>query len=295
MTLLALPSQPSLAALPSECAEVLLPPYSAQLVKSRDDGTRIYELRNPAGETFYYKENFVVAGGERAIFDDLSMTVIAASFAKRLGMEKYIPDAQWRNSLTFIGPQGELVTAKAGVLQEGVSGLRTPLDDFKVRFPGQRLNAENVHAILNSGEWPRLYADWKIFWSIFLQVDLNIANLARQGEHLALFDLGDLLNLPRVRAQMGVRNPLEQIHYNMPNHPGDRVEHRADFRLADPEFKQLARTIADGSDEFIADLLGKRLDERFPSPRGSVRDVVKAMRGEAKRITGLLNRGPFDY
>lgn len=284
----------SSATLPSECAEQLSAPYTAKLVKTRDDGSRIFELKTAAGEIRFFKENFTHPASERAVFDDLSMTVLAASFAKKLGLEKNIPDAQWRNSLTFV-QNGETLTTKSGVLQEGVSDLVTPIDDFRARFAGQSLNAENIRAVLNSDEWPRLYADWKIFWSIFLQVDLNIANLARQGNRLALFDLGDLLNLPAVRAQMGVRNPLEQIHYNMPNHPHDRVEHRADFRLADPEFKKLAHTIADGSDEFIANLLGKSLSDHFPAPRGSVREHVQAMRQEAKRIIGLLNRGPFDY
>ncbi|RYF33518.1 MAG: hypothetical protein EOO38_30115 [Cytophagaceae bacterium] len=128
-----------------------------------------------------------------------------------------------------------------------------------------------------------------------MQVDLNIANLARAGDRIALFDIGDALNLPGPRRQMGIQTASDEYLYNMPNQSGDRVEHRPDFRLADPEFKNLARVVANASDEQLAAILGKNLHDLLGHPRGRVKDHVIAMRNQARGIVSLLNRSPFDY
>ncbi|MBC7387074.1 MAG: hypothetical protein H7301_13055 [Cryobacterium sp.] len=282
------------ATLPNRCGEQFLPPYDARVIKTRDDTTVIYELRASNGAQYFYKENFQSAQGERAIFDDLGMAALAYRMAKETGLGDALPETAWRSGVAVkIGDH--VFRTRPGVLQAGIPEFVTPLDDFRKLHPDAALNSEALKEVLNSGDWPRLYADWKIFWNIFQQVDLNIANLARTGTKLIIFDLGDAFNLPASRKKMGVISEKEASKYAMPGNPNDFAEFRPDFRVADPEFKEFVRIIANASDEELAHFLGKSPDDYLISPRGQVRTHVQAMRNEATRILKILHQTPFDY
>lgn len=280
--------------LPATCGDALHAPYVGTVIKTRNDQTKIYRVTLEDGKVGYFKETFRGGSGERAVFDDLQVAVLATEISKKLGLHRFVADITWRDSLT-VNVDGAIVHTRPGALQAELPTIVTPLDEFAERFPGKPITAKNLQKVLNSGDWPRLYANWKIFWSIFMQVDLNIANLAKSGDHLALFDLGDALNLPGVRRQMGIRSNHEEFHFNLPNQSWDRMEHRPDFRLADPEFKNFAQVVANSSNEELAAILGKNLTDLLGHPRGLVKHHVAEMRNQAKRIVGLLNRHPFSY
>ncbi len=280
--------------IPAPCGDALHSPYGGTVIKTRNDQTKIYRVSMEEGKILYFKETFRGGSGERAVFDDLQSAVLATEAAKRLGLKKYVADIGWRDSLNLT-VDGKSIHTRAGALQAEMPAIITPIDEFAIRYPGKPLTARGLQKVLNSGEWPRLYANWKIFWSIFMQVDLNIANLAHSGGQLALFDLGDALNLPGVRRQMGIRSAMEEFHFNLPNQSWDRIEHRPDFRQADPEFKNFAQVVANSSNEELAAILGKNLTDLLGHPRGLVKHHVTEMRNQAKRIVALLNRHPLSY
>lgn len=270
-------------------------PQTASLVKVRDDSSRIFRLTDQNKKIFYFKEIPLRNSEERVIFDKLEMTVIATTAAKSLGLEKYVPHSEFVSEGITINLKGELTKTRPGVLQDGASDVVTPINEFRQTHKSQQPSLQDIQNVLNSGDWPRLYADWKIFWRIFMQVDLNIDNLGRRGKNLYIYDTGDLLNLPNARARMGIIREIDNLHFILPNRPGDRAEHRADFRLADPEFKKMAYTIATESDEETAKRLNRNLNDSFDPPRGSVREHVRTMKQQARIIVELLNKGPFDY
>jgi hypothetical protein len=280
--------------IPPECTEVVTPAYTATIVKERNDRTKIYRVDHPRGGTLYFKENGRLTDYERSVFDDLKIAALTTKMAQALGLNAHLPEIQWRERLSLV-IDGEMITARPGALQAEMQNLVTPIDDFKRLYPHQPVTPRGIQKVLNSGDWPRHYANWKIFWSIFHQVDLNIGNLAKMGDKTAIFDIGDALNLPAVRRDMGISRSLHEVYFNLPNQPGSRAEHRADFRLASPEFKNLAHVVATSSLEELAALMGKNLEDTLNPPRGKVRDHLTAMKNQAKRIVPLLNRGPFDY
>ncbi len=269
--------------------------FSAAVVKIRADGTKIYELRFPEGQTYYFKEAPRRADLRFEIFDDPKMAVLATHIAENFQLEKFIAPSSYFDAGIEI-PLGEtFLITHPGILQRGKTGLISPLDEFARLHPGKTPSAIELGKILNSGDWPRLYADWKIFWRIFQQTDLNIANLSRDADTLYMFDLGDLLNQPATRARMGIWRDAHNMHFNMPDKPWDRIEHRADLRQADPEFKKLVRDVAALSEDALAAKLGKNLNESLGKTRGSVSKLVHAMKYEANWLLYRLDRGPFDY
>ena len=268
--------------------------YVATVVKTRDDKSKIYKIQTSEGQLLFFKENPNSNEEERLIFDDPEMSAIAFSASKSLGIGEHVASANLSPGVNLL-VGGHTVHTRPGIMQAGFDHLITPIDEFMTAHPGVQPTAKDIQEILNTGEWPRLYADWKIFWRIFQQTDLSIANLARDGDALRIFDVGDLLNFNSVRSRMGIRSDLDNIHFNMPNASAQRVEHRADFRKADPAFRDLAKTIATESDEATAERLGKQLNDVFAPPRGSVRDHVREMKEQARRIVELLDKNPFDY
>ncbi len=269
-------------------------PLQASIVKTREDSSKIYEFKSTAGKILYFKEITNSLTYERSVFDTAEMSVLAYSFAKSFNLESVVPYAELSPGIT-LETGGVRVFTRPGVIQAGVSGLVTPLDEFKKKFPKTILSAKKLHAILNDGEWPRLYADWKIFWRITMQVDLNIANLAREGEHLRIFDLGDILNFDGVRKQMGIFSGIDNFIFNLPDKPWEKALHRADFRKADPEFVEIAHAVATESAEATAARFGKRIEDVLSPPRGKMSDHVAAMKKQARWIIESLNKSPFHY
>ncbi len=270
---------------------------TAVVIKKDKKGIRIFRIQNENGQTSYFKEAppYDTAPRLHLIFDDTEMPVIAHSIAKSFGLEQVVPNAVFQPNGIVLSVKGKQLQTKPGILQEGVNDLITPIDDFFLKNPGKQPTAAGIQTILNQGEWPRLYADWKILWRIFMQTDLNIANLAHHNGRLCVFDTGDLLSLPNIRMEMGIIQDSHNSDFNMPGNHWDRIEHRPDFRKADPEYKNLVLKIANESEEATSARLGKSLDDFFKPPKGSVRDHVRFMKQEARKVLELLERDPFSY
>jgi hypothetical protein len=275
--------------------QVISQGYSLRVVKAREDGTKIYELRFQDGDLIFFKEDPQSQDLKYQIFDSQNLAVIATRAGENFGLQKYVAASVRSNHGAEIQDGARIIKTRPGILQKGKASLISPIDEFRKIHPGKEATARDISALLNSGDWPRIYADWKIFWRIFQQVDFNIANLSREGSSLYMFDLGDILNLPATRARMGIATDRQNMNINMPNRPWDLVEHRADFRQADPEFKKLVHDVVKASDEELAQKLGKNLSDSLGPNRGTVRDTVREMRFEAIRLERVLDLGPFDY
>jgi hypothetical protein len=270
---------------------------SATVVKLRKDGTRIFRLVS-GDKVSFFRETPMESGAiaeERAIFDDPNMPGLVYQFTRGLGIDEVVPRATYEKSGINISLQGAMIRTRPGAIQDEVKGLTTPIDEWKKLHPGQEPRASDIEKVLNTGQWPRLYANWKILWRLMNQVDLSIENLAEKNGQIAIFDLGDAFNLPASRSRMGIAQDMDNMNFNMPNKAWDRVEFRADFRKADQAFKNLVRVIATENDEATAHRLGMGLDEILPSPRGRIRDHVASIKSEASRLLELLNRDPFSY
>ena len=273
------------------------PAPTATVVKLRKDGTRILRLVNSSGVS-YFREMPMASGAvaqEKAIFDDPRMPGLVFKFTRGLGLEGVVPQATYEKEGIEVVLDGHVVKTRPGAVQAEVSGLTTPIDEWKKLHPGKNPKAKDIAEVLSTGEWPRLYANWKILWRLMGQVDLSIENLAEKDGQIAVFDLGDAFNLPKTRARMGVSRDLDNMNFNMPGNAFDRVEYRADLRRADKPFRDLARKIATESDEETAARLGMKLDDRLPEPRGTIGDHVASMKFEARRILEMLDADPFGY
>ncbi len=266
----------------------------ATIVKTRDDQSRIYQLKWEDGSIQYFKEKTINTELRHSTFDSPEMAVAAYHFLESFGLESYVPYSELSPGITLL-LDGKTITTRPGLIQESFSQLTTPIDDFTTKNPGVPPTARGIQSVLNSGDWPRLYADWKIFWQTTHQVDLSIANLFRQGNQLRIIDVGDLLNNSATRNEMGIRSFIENYHFNMPNIPSDRIEFRPDFRKADPEFISMVKSIGQESEESVAARFGKQLDDDLGFPRGKMRDIVKSVKNNAKKIVSRLNKDPFQY
>jgi hypothetical protein len=182
-----------------------------------------------------------------------------------------------------------------GTLQEPILGMVSLLDQVRETVqPGSSLERTELHNLLNREPWDRIYADWKIFWAVFLQIDLNIGNLALQGSDAAIFDLADSLNSSQVRFEMGVRTDCDRFLFNLPGQPSARVLHIPDFRRADPQFKELPAKILGLSDEELASRMGRPdLDQPLGNERPVVRMIIREVKTQARWVQGLLANAPF--
>ncbi len=281
------------------CTQLIRPLLSSErpigyVIKRRPDSSIIYRYTEPSGRLMYYKESPLEMNDHARVFDRLQTTMLVSNFAESLGLSKYVAKAEASGGVTLI-IDGKVTKTRPGILQNGAGDLITPIDVFTSTGSDRRPTIYDIQKVLNTGDWPRLYANWKIFWTIFMQIDLNIANLARKGSDNFIFDTADAFHLPEVRLWMGIPDMNANLNISPPNSPSIRIHHRADFRLADPEFKNMAKILATESVEETAKRFGMSLTDELPGPRGLILTHVRAIKSQAKWIVRALDLSPFDY
>jgi hypothetical protein len=268
--------------------EVLFSQVSGQLVKVRSSGAKIVRL----GDGSYYKETSEFTSFEDQVFNSDRVGVYGYALFSSFHLQRYIAKAEAMGGLD-VTIDGKVQHLKAGVVQEGRDDIRTPLDEFRQVSGRKAVSSDQLHTVLNSGDWPRHYANWKLIWSLMRQTDLNIENLGISRNRVFIFDTGDAFNTDEVRSRFGVSTAAQNFDYNFPHRAGDRVRHVPDFRIADENLKQMVRTIA----REPLDALRARMGEDFfktavRGQGGSPEQIVLSIWKEAKNLASLLDSPP---
>ncbi len=187
LTVLLLASQ-GVAANPT-CSKVFADEQSAVVVKVRSSGARIFKLEDGR----YFKEESTFNSFADRVFNDDVAGVIAFKLFQSFGVGRYIANSEYVKEGLSLVVDGKVIQTRSGILQKGHEGIETPLSAHQTLFGLPSVHSKQIHNVLNSGDWSRHYANWKLIWMLLRQTDLNIANLGIYRGQVFIFDLGGRL------------------------------------------------------------------------------------------------------
>lgn len=261
--------------------------FNAQLIRARTTGSRIFKLQDGR----YFKEESKLVTAQDQVFSDDRMGALVYQYLKHFGAEKYVAQTEKSEGLSLV-VDGKMILTKPGIIQEGRDDITTPLDDYHSRHLKKAENSAQLHDTLNQKEWDRHYANWKLLWMLLHQTDLSIENMGISKGRVFIFDVGDALVSDSLRCQFGVCDDRDYFVFNFPKNASDRVYHAPDFRLADPELKELVIRITKTDVPILVKELGSDFNKELHDPRDNAEKLFKSMQKRALRIRSLLNKSP---
>ncbi len=277
----------------ASCDQVFQAPQIGKLIKTRHTGTRIFRLTDANGVVTYFKENDPHPSSKEQVFTNNRMGVLARNLFESFGLNGYIAKTVDHPEGMEVSIDGQIIKLSPGILQEGRAKIVTVLDQYKEQNGRNATDTSQLQPLLNTPEWAKHYANWKLAWTLLRQVDLNVANLGISDGKLFLFDLGDALNKVSDRCQFGICSHEHQFDINFPDNANDRREHRPDFRNASDDLKAMIRSLANSSAADVAERLGIKASEILHSPREDILTTARSIRDAARWLSERLDQSPL--